>query len=209
LNSRAFLTSAGIHVLVILLILANGLFHPREAGHTIGSLEMVLAGGARSSSSALENAVKSPIKNPVKSKSLVSRTVTHESSNQAHSNSVSSARDTENRAGTAAQSSITDVGSGDSKNSTFLSELRQAIEAGREYPSLAKARHQTGRVEVGFTLTKAGEITNARILKKCGFETLNEAALDAVCKIHKFKAVPDNVSKTDFDLIIPIEFRLD
>jgi protein TonB len=197
LNSRAFLTSSGIHVLVILLLLANGLFHPREAGHTIGSMEMDLSAGVNGSSSGRERAVKSPVKNPIKSKSLVSRTVTPESSNQSASGTV------------AAKASITDVGSGDSKNSAFLSELRQAIEAGREYPSLAKARHQTGRVEVGFTLTKLGEITNAHVLKKSGFETLNEAALDAVCKVHKFKAVPDNVSKTDFDLIIPIEFRLD
>ena len=92
---------------------------------------------------------------------------------------------------------------------SFSEELRQAIEREKDYPVLARSRKETGRVEVGFTLMKSGGIINVRVVKACTFSRLNDAALRTVMKLKQFRAVPDSISKTDWNVVVPILFKLD
>ncbi len=91
---------------------------------------------------------------------------------------------------------------------SFSDELRDALERLKQYPALARARRQTGRVEVGFTLRKDGAIENSHIEKACQFELLNEAALQTVRRLGRFKPIPDEISAGNWNVVVPIEFRL-
>ena len=91
---------------------------------------------------------------------------------------------------------------------SFAEELRLALDKCKEYPPLAKARKQSGRVGVRFTVMKSGRIVDAQVVSPCSFVKLNEAALQTVTKLGSFKPVPDEVSKTDWKVVVPIEFRL-
>src|SRR4051812_9577961 len=50
-----------------------------------------------------------------------------------------------------------------SRRASYIQSLREAIEAVKAYPPLARARKQEGRVEVAFTLRKDGGITEIAV----------------------------------------------
>ena len=91
---------------------------------------------------------------------------------------------------------------------SYTEELRQAIEAGKEYPALARVRGQTGRVDVGFRLLKDGLIAGVRIVHATGFSLLDEAALRSVTRLGRFRPVPNEISGGGLNVVLPVEFRL-
>ena len=90
----------------------------------------------------------------------------------------------------------------------FRLALRTAIEQKKEYPALARARHQQGQVLVGFTLTKEGHIIDIHLVKPTVYEQLNQAALATIQRVGFFKPVPDEISPGDWNVSVPINFKL-
>jgi TonB family protein len=90
----------------------------------------------------------------------------------------------------------------------FLTELRAAIQNKMEYPALARARRQTGRVAVGFTLCKDGRIENVHLVESSSQERLDTAALESVEDLGRFRPIPDSISKKDWNIIIPLDFKM-
>lgn len=91
---------------------------------------------------------------------------------------------------------------------TYISELRQALAARRQYPVLAKSRRQSGRVEIGFTIEKSGAIKAIEVLRPSPFELLNTAAAETVRQLGSFRPVPDEISAGDWHVVVPIDFVL-
>lgn len=96
-----------------------------------------------------------------------------------------------------------------SGTASYLGELRAKIEALKQYPAMARNRGQTGKAEVAFTVLKTGEITNIHLVAKTPFETLNNAALAAVAGIRQFKPIPDELARNEWEIQIPIVFKID
>jgi protein TonB len=92
---------------------------------------------------------------------------------------------------------------------TYLGELRSKIESLKQYPAMARNRGQTGKAEVAFTVLKSGEITNIRLVSKTPFEVLNNAALAAVSGVRQFKPIPDELARSEWEIQIPIVFKID
>ncbi len=90
----------------------------------------------------------------------------------------------------------------------FRSELWVAIESVKEYPATARARHQTGKVKVGFTLRKNGLIDDVHLSEKSDYEILNSAAIDTLRRLGRFRAIPDDVSMVDLSFTVPLNFTL-
>jgi protein TonB len=90
----------------------------------------------------------------------------------------------------------------------FLSELCAAIDRGKEYPVVSRARHQTGTVDVGFVLKKSGLIEAVHVVRPSGFASLDQAGLNTVLRLGRFKPVPDELSPGDWSLTVPISFVL-
>jgi protein TonB len=91
---------------------------------------------------------------------------------------------------------------------SYEEELRIALEKMKEYPALAKARHQSGRVVVTFNIKKNGRLSDVALVEPSSFPLLNEAAIETVKRLGSFKAVPDEISSGDLHVTVPIDFRL-
>lgn len=96
-----------------------------------------------------------------------------------------------------------------SEKEIYLSELRSLIESKKTYPSTAKTLGETGTVEVHFWIKKSGEISNVEIAKPCASRKLNQAALELVRKIEKFRAFPEKMLEEKIELVLPVVYKLD
>ena len=91
--------------------------------------------------------------------------------------------------------------------SSYISQLQKkiAIKATRFYPLRAQRKKQQGIVTVGFNIAKDGTFFEIRLIKSSGFKSLDNAALNTLKKIQKFRSRPINIPKS---FIIPIYFKL-
>ena len=88
----------------------------------------------------------------------------------------------------------------------FKAELRSRIEQNKYYPPMSRRLGQTGIVIVAFTLLGDGHIINVRIDTPSRYESLNNSALDAVKKVHVFKAIPKELGESQMDIKVPLKF---
>jgi protein TonB len=88
----------------------------------------------------------------------------------------------------------------------FKEELRARIDQNKFYPVVSRRLGQTGIVVVAFTLLSDGNIINVRIESPSPYERLNEAGLEAVKKVHRFKPIPPELGTEQMDIRIPVKF---
>jgi len=103
--------------------------------------------------------------------------------------------------------------------SNYLSELTAAIKSQVNYPPIAKARRQSGRVLVGFTLQKSGLIENIHLVQSSFNERLDLAALDSVRNLGRFNSpsgdvgslggISENRLRRDWNIVVPIDFKIE
>jgi TonB family protein len=91
----------------------------------------------------------------------------------------------------------------------YEAEVRSMIERNKSYPAMSKRLGHKGTVVVAFTLQKDGSIINLRIAKPSRFDRLDEAALDAVKKVKRFKPFPDEEGFGEtMELSVPLNFKI-
>ncbi len=90
----------------------------------------------------------------------------------------------------------------------YKAELKNLIDSKTTYPAVARRLGQTGVVTVAFKLLQDGTITNVRIENSSGNTRLDGAALEAVKKVGKYKAIPSELNSKTMDLTVPINFQL-
>ncbi len=95
-----------------------------------------------------------------------------------------------------------------SGQSEYLSQLSKWIEARKVYPLTARRLGQEGQVEIGFTITRDGEIREARLTQVCRYGSLNEAALALARGLGRFKPLPEGMGMLEWKLHLPINYRL-
>ncbi len=88
----------------------------------------------------------------------------------------------------------------------FKQQLRAEIEKHKSYPVISRRLGQTGIVEVAFTLLEDGHIINVRLNRPSPFERLNESALNAVKKVHKFFPIPMEWGEDKMDILVSLKF---
>lgn len=96
----------------------------------------------------------------------------------------------------------------DTLKAKFLHELRHRLDEIKEYPSLSKELGETGVVEVGFTISLSGEITESHIHKTSGRHRLDQAALKTLSKLKNVQALPPELKIEKLEIIVPLEFDL-
>lgn len=82
--------------------------------------------------------------------------------------------------------------------------IREAILGNLQYPMLARRRGWSGQVEVSFTISPDGAVSELRILASSGYAILDEQAVTAIRRSAPFTPPPP-VSTV---LIMPVTFRL-
>jgi protein TonB len=90
----------------------------------------------------------------------------------------------------------------------YLFELRKLLERKKRYPALARKMGQTGRVLVSFTLAQDGSLVKSEVVERAAFDSLNEAAHDLVKSISGVKPFPEEIHKTTWNIVLPIDYSI-
>lgn len=90
----------------------------------------------------------------------------------------------------------------------YVSDQLKKIYGNVRYPKRALERNQTGSVRVAIVIDRKGNVLKTSIAQASEFETLNDAALEAVGKSGPFLALPDAISGTTFEFTAPLKFTL-
>ncbi len=77
------------------------------------------------------------------------------------------------------------------------------------YPPKAKNRNISGKVHVYLSIKASGEILNKYITVSSGYKSLDNSVLNALKNIMKMPEAPFENNKTIFDVIIPVNFKIE
>ncbi len=94
-----------------------------------------------------------------------------------------------------------------SPEARYLYELKKLLERKKTYPQMAKAMGYTGTVEVEFVIGREGDIQSLKVVKGA-HPVLDEAAQKLVRSIEKQKPFPQEITKTEWAISVPIEYLL-
>ncbi|WP_407426287.1 energy transducer TonB [Treponema sp.] len=89
---------------------------------------------------------------------------------------------------------------------SYKSYALSRIESKKQYPYSARSKGLEGKVRLSVIISPDGSLKEAKILKTCGHEILNEAALNAVKKSAPFKKMKGGMSA--MTLIFVMDFSL-
>jgi protein TonB len=89
----------------------------------------------------------------------------------------------------------------------FGQMLEQALESNQHYPRLARQRGWQGLVKMRVQFLPGGQIGQISIVRSSGFAMLDETAV-AMLRSAELPPVPDGLRRREFQLDVPVEFRL-
>jgi TonB family protein len=92
--------------------------------------------------------------------------------------------------------------------SSYLGQLLLRLESRKFYPPESERLREEGIVEVAFTLAKDGRILEAKIQVGSASSELNQAAVDTVRRLGRFRPIPDELSQSDLIIVVPFVYRL-
>jgi protein TonB len=90
----------------------------------------------------------------------------------------------------------------------YLAALRRAISRHQRYPDDARRRRRTGVVTLSFVVQGDGRIRQVRVTKSSGDASLDEAAMQALQRLNRFKPIPANIGRSEWPMRVPIRFDL-
>lgn len=82
--------------------------------------------------------------------------------------------------------------------------IRDSILGNLQYPMLARRRGWSGQVELSFTISPDGQVSELKVLTSSGFPILDEQAMTAIRRSAPFRPPPPVVAS----LVMPVTFRL-
>ncbi len=91
----------------------------------------------------------------------------------------------------------------------YRARIRQAIDAHKHYPRMARRLGLEGRVVVSFTVKADGRLAETRVIESSGSEILDEAALEAVRQAAPFPPFPAGIERRQWVFTLPLAFTLE
>lgn len=90
----------------------------------------------------------------------------------------------------------------------YIAELKYDLEKRKKYPVMAKKMGHTGRVTIQFEINRRGEIIHSQILEPATHTSLNDSVQKLLLETKNFKPLPDEIQRTTWKFILPVEFKL-
>jgi len=90
----------------------------------------------------------------------------------------------------------------------YTSRVRELIDQQKEYPLMARRSGTEGTVYIKFVLARDGSLKQAEVSRSSGRRILDKAAIDAVTRVNRFPAVPDDVAGTELNFELPLAFKI-
>ncbi|RZA07009.1 MAG: energy transducer TonB [Proteobacteria bacterium] len=91
----------------------------------------------------------------------------------------------------------------------YLFELRVTLEKRKTYPSLSRRLREAGEVLVEFKVKKDGSLEAVNVLKESSFARLNDAAIQLVASLGKFRPFPEGSQQAELSVKLPIRYALE
>jgi len=95
-----------------------------------------------------------------------------------------------------------------STSGSYLEMVRFRIERHKKYPQTARGRNIEGHVTIRFVITPEGGVREAKVVKRSGNKTLDQAALKAVKDAAPFPKPPRHLFAGEIPLEVTIVFEL-
>jgi len=91
----------------------------------------------------------------------------------------------------------------------YAHRISKIIMNNQQYPGLAKMRGWQGTVIADLEIDSKGSVINVKIKKSSTYEVLDKQALEMIKKASPFPAPPDNLRGKNFNVLVPISFKLE
>lgn len=112
-------------------------------------------------------------------------------------------------AGAAPAQASPPAGGAPAGSDAYLAALHAALARAHHYPPRARRFGLTGTATVRFTITRDGRFTRIALAQGTGHELLDEAALDTVRQVGRFRPLPEGYSADGWTVSVPLVYRLD
>ena len=86
--------------------------------------------------------------------------------------------------------------------------VAQAIARRKGYPAAARARRETGDVEITFTLESNGTVASSRVIRSSGFAALDQEALDTIRRAAPYPPPPAGVWEKQLEFTLTLGFNM-
>lgn len=90
----------------------------------------------------------------------------------------------------------------------YLAELQRAIARHQRFPDDARRRQKTGVATLSFVVQGDGSIRRVHVLRSSGDTSLDEAAVQAMQRLNRFKPIPAVIGRQEWAMRVPIRFDL-
>jgi periplasmic protein TonB len=91
----------------------------------------------------------------------------------------------------------------------YRNSLAAHVQPYQRYPTLARARHEEGMVEVHVTIRRDGQIAAMSIEHGSGSESLDREALAALKRAEPLPPIPGGFLGPSIEVVFPIRFHLE
>jgi protein TonB len=92
---------------------------------------------------------------------------------------------------------------------TYSSLLANAIAKYKQYPKIAQMRGWQGTIIADLEIDSKGSVISVKIKKSSTYEVLDNEALEMIKKASPFPALPDHLRGKNFNVLVPISFKLE
>jgi len=92
---------------------------------------------------------------------------------------------------------------------SYSSLLANAIAKYKQYPKIAQMRGWQGTVIADLEIDSKGSVISVKIKKSSSYEVLDNEALEMIKKASPFPPPPDNLRGKNFNVLVPISFKLE
>jgi len=92
---------------------------------------------------------------------------------------------------------------------SYSSLLANAIAKYKQYPKIAQMRGWQGTVIADLEIDSKGAVMSVIIKKSSTYEVLDNEALEMIKKASPFPAPPENLRGKNFNVLVPISFKLE
>lgn len=90
----------------------------------------------------------------------------------------------------------------------YLAQLQRAIGRHQRFPDDARKRRKTGVVTIAFVVKADGRIRDIRLAQSSGDSSLDQAAIQALHRLNRFKPIPAAIGRESWSMRVPIRFDL-
>jgi periplasmic protein TonB len=102
---------------------------------------------------------------------------------------------------------VASAGANDGR-AAWRGELIAQLARAKRYPAAAAAEHQTGTVQLSFTMNRNGRVLSRHILRSSGSPALDEEALAMVERAQPLPPFPPSMPQAQISLNVPVSFSL-